>query len=134
MEVVREVVEDELGLSIPIAGLAKDDRHRTSELLFGFPAKTIGMKPNGALFHLLTQIQDEVHRFAIKFHRDKRSKAQVASELDNVPGIGPKTKEALLRKLHSIKRIREADREEIGSIIGKSKAEAIYNHFHKTIQ
>ena len=134
MEVVREVVEDELGLSIPIAGLAKDDRHRTSELLFGFPAKTIGMKPNGALFHLLTQIQDEVHRFAIKFHRDKRSKAQVASELDNVPGIGPKTKEALLRKLHSIKRIREADREEIESIIGKSKAEAIYNHFHKTIQ
>ena len=134
MEVVREVVEDELGLCIPIAGLAKDDRHRTSELLFGFPAKTIGMKPNSALFHLLTQIQDEVHRFAIKFHRDKRSKAQVASELDDVPGIGPKTKEALLRKLHSIKRIREADREEIESIIGKSKAEAIYNHFHKTIQ
>ena len=134
MEVVREVVEDELGLSIPIAGLAKDDRHRTNELLFGFPAKTIGMKPNGALFHLLTQIQDEVHRFAIKFHRDKRSKAQVSSELDNVPGIGPKTKEALLCKLHSIKRIREADREEIESIIGKSKAEAIYNHFHKTIQ
>ena len=108
MEVVREVVEDELGLSIPIAGLAKDNRHRTSELLFGFPPETIGMRLDSPLFHLLTRIQDEVHRFAIQFHKDKRSKSQVKSELDNIKGIGEKTKTLLLRHFKSVKRIKEA--------------------------
>lgn len=130
MEVVRQVVSGELHADIPIAGLAKDDRHRTNELLFGFPAKVIGMKPDSSLFHLLTQIQDEVHRFAITFHRDKRSKQQLASELDNIAGIGPKSKESLLRKLHSIKRIKEAGKEEIEGILGKAKASIIYGHFH----
>ncbi len=130
MESIREIVEDELGLKIPIAGLAKDDKHRTRELLFGFPAQTVGMKPDSPLFRLLTQIQDEVHRFAITFHRDKRSKHQLASELDAIKGIGEKSKELLLKKLHSVKRIREASRKELEDIIGASKSTLIYSYFH----
>ena len=125
MEVIREVVEDMLGLHIPIAGLAKNDRHRTAELLFGFPAMSIGLKQQSALFHLLERIQDEVHRFAITFHRDKRSKRQTASVLDTIKGIGPKTKEALLAHFKSAKRIKEASIEEIETIIGKSKAKMV---------
>ena len=130
MEVVREVVEDELHLSIPIAGLAKDDRHRTNELLFGFPQQTITLDIKGELFKVLTQIQDEVHRFAISFHRDKRSKAQLHSELDNIKGIGPKTKDALLKALKSVKRIKETDVQELTKIVGTSKATIIFNFFH----
>lgn len=125
MEVVREVIEDELKLSIPIAGLAKDNRHRTSELLFGFPPQTIGIKQQSQLFRLLTQIQDEVHRFAITFHRDKRSKRQVASALDEIKGIGEKTKTALLKEFKSVKRIKEASLEEITAVIGATKAKVI---------
>lgn len=125
MEVVREVIEDELNLAIPIAGLAKDNRHRTSELLFGFPPQTIGIKQQSPLFRLLTQIQDEVHRFAISFHRDKRSKRQVASALDNIKGIGEKTKTALLKEFRSVKRIKEASFEEIAVIIGEAKAKTV---------
>jgi excinuclease ABC subunit C len=125
MEVIREVVQDELDLTIPIAGLAKNEKHRTNELLYGFPAQVIGLKTDSALFRLLTQIQDEVHRFAISFHRDKRSKRQIASELDNIPGIGQKTKELLLRKLHSIKRIREAEEKELAIIVGTAKAKIL---------
>jgi len=125
MEVVRQVVEDELHLSIPIAGLAKDDRHRTRELLFGFPPQTIGLKQNTPLFHLLEQIQDEVHRFAITFHRDKRSKRQTASVLDTIKGIGEKTKSTLLRHFKSVKRIREASEEELSTIIGPAKAKVL---------
>ena len=130
MEVVREVVEDELRLNIPIAGLAKDDKHRTNELLYGFPQQVIGLKTDSALFHLLTQIQDEVHRYAITFHRDKRSKHQISSELDSIKGVGPKTKEILLKKLHSVKRIKEAELSQLTELIGESKAEVIYNYFH----
>jgi len=125
MEVVRQVVEDELHLSIPIAGLAKDDRHRTRELLFGFPPQTIGLKQTTPLFHLLEQIQDEVHRFAITFHRDKRSKRQTASVLDTIKGIGEKTKSTLLRHFKSVKRIREASEEELSTIIGPAKAKVL---------
>ena len=125
MEVVREVIEDELGLNIPIAGLAKDNRHRTSELLFGFPPQTIGIKQHTPLFRLLTQIQDEVHRFAISFHRDKRSKRQVASALDSIKGIGEKTKTALLKEFKSVKRIKEASLEDISAIIGEAKAKTV---------
>ena len=125
MEVVRQVVEDELQLSIPIAGLAKDDKHRTNELLFGFPPQTIAMKTDSPLFRLLTQIQDEVHRYAITFHRDKRSKHQVASALDNIQGIGPKTKALLLRKWHSVKRIKEADESELAAVVGATKAKIL---------
>ena len=125
MEVVRQVVEDELQLSIPIAGLAKDDKHRTNELLFGFPPQTIAMKTDSPLFRLLTQIQDEVHRYAITFHRNKRSKHQIASILDNVPGIGPKTKTLLLNRFHSVKRIREAEEDELAAVIGASKAKVL---------
>ena len=125
MEVVRQVVEDELKLNIPIAGLAKDDRHRTRELLFGFPQKTIGLMQNTPLFHLLEQIQDEVHRFAITFHRDKRSKRQTASALDSIKGIGEKTKSTLLRHFKSVKRIREASEEELSTIIGPAKAKVL---------
>ncbi len=131
MEVVRQVVEDELNLNIPIAGLAKDDRHRTNELLFGFPPVVIGMKTDSELFHVLTRIQDEVHRYAITFHRDKRSKRALHSELDNIPGIGPKTRDELLKGLKTVKRIRESDLEELSAIIGPSKAQIIYRHFHK---
>ena len=125
MEVVREVIEDELRLSVPIAGLAKDDRHRTNELLYGFPPQVVALRTDSALFHLLTQIQDEVHRFAITFHRDKRSKHQVASALDRVPGVGPKTKELLLRKWHSVKRIREAEEAELAAVVGAAKAKIL---------
>ena len=126
MEVVRQIVEDELHLSIPIAGLAKDDRHRTRELLFGFPPQTIGLKQNTPLFHLLEQIQDEVHRFAITFHRDKRSKRQTASVLDTIKGIGEKTKSALLKHFKSVKRIRKASEEELSTIIGPAKAKVLW--------
>ena len=125
MEVVREVVEDELHLSIPIAGLAKNDRHRTNELLYGFPPQIIAMKTDSSLFRLLTQIQDEVHRFAITFHRDKRSKHQIASALDAIPSIGPKTKALLLRRWHSVKRIREAEEAELAEVIGTVKAKIL---------
>lgn len=125
MEVVRQVVEDELHLHIPIAGLAKDDRHRTRELLFGFPQKTIGLKQSTPLFHLLEQIQDEVHRFAITFHRNKRSKRQTASALDTIKGIGEKTKSALLKHFKSVKRIHEASEEELTSVIGQAKAKVL---------
>lgn len=125
MEVVREVIEDELHLHIPIAGLAKDNRHRTNELLFGFPPIVIGLKTDSPVFHLLTRIQDEVHRFAITFHRDKRSKHQLASELDHLKGIGEKTKTQLLKKFKSVKRIREASFEEIAAEIGVAKAKII---------
>ena len=131
MEVVREVVEDELGLSIPIAGLAKDNRHRTSELLFGFPPETIGMRLDGPLFHLLTRIQDEVHRFAIQFHKDKRSKSQVKSELDNIKGIGEKTKTLLLRHFKSVKRIKEASLDDLKAVVGEAKAKALRDGFDK---
>ncbi|HIX74909.1 MAG TPA: excinuclease ABC subunit UvrC [Candidatus Parabacteroides intestinipullorum] len=131
MEVVREVVEDELGLSIPIAGLAKDNRHRTSELLFGFPPETIGMRLDSPLFHLLTRIQDEVHRFAIQFHKDKRSKSQVKSELDNIKGIGEKTKTLLLRHFKSVKRIKEASLDDLKAIVGEAKAKALRDGFDK---
>ncbi|SHF98694.1 Excinuclease ABC subunit C [Prevotella scopos JCM 17725] len=130
MEVVREVVEDELHLSIPIAGLAKDDRHRTNELLFGFPQQTIALDIKGELFKVLTQIQDEVHRYAISFHRDKRSKTQLHSELDDIKGIGPKTKDALLKKLKTVKNIKEADLQQLTEVIGASKATIVYNYFH----
>ena len=129
MEVVREVIEDELKLNIPIAGLAKDSRHRTNELLYGFPAVTIGIKTDSELFHVLTRIQDEVHRFAITFHRDKRSKAALHSELDNIKGIGPKTKETLLKLFKSVKNIREASLEELGKAVGESKAKLIREYF-----
>ena len=125
MEVVREVIEDELKLNIPIAGLAKDNKHRTSELLYGFPPMTIGVKQNTPLFHLLENIQDEVHRFAITFHRDKRSKSQIASVLDNIPGIGEKRKTALLKAFKSVSRIKKASMEELAEIVGPSIAKNI---------
>lgn len=125
MEVVRSVVEDELHLSIPIAGLAKDNRHRTAELLYGFPPEVIGMKLDSPLFHLLTRIQDEVHRFAITFHKDKRSKGQTRSELDTIKGVGEKTKTALLREFRSVKRIREANLEDLAKVVGEAKAKLI---------
>ena len=131
MEAVRKVIEDELHLHIPIAGLVKDNRHRTSELLFGFPQKAIGLKTNDELFKLLANIQDEAHRFAITFHRKKRSKSQIASELDNINGIGEKTKTELLKNLKSIKRIREAKLEDLEKIVGKSKATLIFEYFNK---
>ncbi|WP_040554603.1 excinuclease ABC subunit UvrC [Prevotella multiformis] len=130
MEVVRAVIEDELHLHVPIAGLAKDDRHRTNELLYGFPPQTIGLDIKGELFKVLTQIQDEVHRFAISFHRDKRSKSQLHSELDNIKGIGPKTKNLLLKKMKSVKRIKDADSQELIDIVGTSKGNIVYNYFH----
>lgn len=131
MDVVREVVEGELHLDIPIAGLAKDNRHRTNELLYGFPPKVIGLKTDSELFHVLTQIQDEVHRFAITFHRDKRSKHALHSALDDIPGIGPKTRDALLKAFKSVKRIKGATLEELATAIGQSKSAAVYNHFQK---
>jgi excinuclease ABC subunit C len=129
MEVVREVIQDELNIDIPIAGLAKDNRHRTNELLYGFPPVTIGLKTDSELFHVLTQIQDEVHRFAISFHREKRSKHQLHSELDEIKGIGPKTKEALLKHFKSIKRMKEADIQEITELIGTAKAQILVHFF-----
>lgn len=129
MEVVREIIEDELHLRIPIAGLAKDDRHRTNELLFGFPQKVIGLKTDSELFHVLTHIQDEVHRYAITFHRDKRSKHALHSELDDIRGIGPKTKEALLHHFRTVKRISEASGDELAAVVGSSKAAILKAHF-----
>ena len=129
MEVVREVIEDELHLRIPIAGLAKDDRHRTNERLFGFPQKVIGLKTDSELFHVLTHIQDEVHRYAITFHRDKRSKHALHSELDDIRGIGPKTKEALLHHFRTVKRISEASDDELAAVVGSSKAAILKAHF-----
>ena len=131
MEVVRQVIEDEMSLSIAIAGLAKDDRHRTNELLFGFPPAVIGMKTDSELFRVLTRIQDEVHRYAITFHREKRSKHALHSELDDIRGIGPKTKELLIKDLKSIKRIKTADLQTLTEIIGSSKGKILYEHFHK---
>ena len=130
MEVVRQVVEDELHLDIAIAGLAKDDKHRTNELLFGFPPVVVGMKTNSEVFHALTRIQDEVHRYAITFHRDKRSKHAVHSELDSIKGIGPKTKETLLKHFKSVKRIREASVENVKAIIGEKKGEILWQQLH----
>lgn len=130
MEVVREVIEDELHLKIPIAGLAKDDKHRTNELLFGFPQQVVALNVKSELFRVLTQIQDEVHRYAISFHRSKRSKHQLHSELDDIKGIGPKTKDMLLKKLKSVNNIKEADIQLLTNIIGASKASIIYNYFH----
>lgn len=126
---VREVVEDELGLKIPIAGLVKDNRHRTNELLYGFPPAIVGMKTNSELFHLLTQMQDEVHRFAITFHRDKRSKNALHSELDDIRGIGPKTKKLLIDRLKTVKMIKGADMDTLRKIVGNHKAEIITKHF-----
>ena len=129
MEVVREVIEDELHLEIPIAGLAKDDRHRTNELLYGFPPQTIALPPESELFKVLTQIQDEVHRYAITFHRDKRSKHALHSELDDIKGIGPKAKEALLSKFKSVKKIKEASLEQLSEVLGPHKAEILVKYF-----
>lgn len=130
MDVVRQVVEGELKLNIPIAGLAKDDRHRTNELLFGWPAQTVGLDVKSELFKVLTQIQDEVHRYAITFHRDKRSKHALHSELDDIKGIGPKTKEMLLKKLKSVKQIKTTDNQQLIELLGPSKGNLIYKHFH----
>ena len=132
MDIVREAVEDELHLSIPIAGLAKDNRHRTNELLFGFPPQVIGMKTDSELFHVLTQIQDEVHRYAITFHRDKRSKHALHSELDDIKGLGPKGREALIKNLHTVKQIKEADIQKLTEILGTSKGTTVFNHFHNS--
>ena len=130
MEVIREVIQDELNLDIPIAGLAKDDRHRTNELLYGFPPMKVALKVDSELFHVLTRIQDEVHRFAIEFHRNKRSKRALQSELDSIKGIGPKTRDELLNSLKSVRRIREAEESTLASIIGSSKARIVYQFFH----
>ncbi len=130
MEVIRQAVQDELGLDIPIAGLAKNDKHRTHELLYGFPPRVIGLKPDSELFRVLTHLQDEVHRFAITFHRDKRSKHALQSELDSIKGIGPKTREELLKGLKSVKKIKEAELEVLEGLIGSAKAKIIYNYFH----
>lgn len=134
MEVIRKVVEDELNLKIPIAGLAKDDKHKTRELLFGFPPKAIGMKPNEILFKLFANIQEEVHRFAIKFHQDKRSKKQTASELDNIKGIGEKTKNELIKHFKSVKRVRTAEFSDIEIIIGTHRASIVYSHFNPNLK
>ena len=130
MEVVREVVADELHLDIPIAGLAKDDRHRTNELLYGFPSQTIGLDVKSELFKVLTQIQDEVHRYAITFHRNKRSKHALHSELDDIKGLGPKGKEALFKELKTVKSIKEADNQRLIQVLGASKGMIVYKHFH----
>ena len=130
MEVIREVIEDELNLSIPIAGLAKNEKHKTKELLFGFPPKDVGMDPNDEVFRFFASIQDEVHRYAIKFHREKRSKNQVKSELE-IKGIGPKTREQLIKRFKSVKRIKELSINELENEIGNSKAQIIFQYFHK---
>ncbi len=127
---IREVIQDELGLDIPIAGLAKDDRHRTNELLYGFPPMSVQLKTDSELFHVLTQIQDEVHRFAIEFHRNKRSKHALLSELDNITGIGPKTRDGLLNSLKSVRRIREATLEDLSAVVGPAKAKIVFQYFH----
>jgi excinuclease ABC subunit C len=131
MEVIRQAVQDELGIDIPIAGLAKNDKHRTNELLYGFPPRVIGIKDTSELFRVLTQLQDEVHRFAITFHRDKRSKRALHSELDDIKGIGPKTRDELLNGFKSVKRIREAELKTLENLIGHSKAQIVYQYFHQ---
>ena len=131
MEIIRQVIQDELNLDIPIAGLAKDDRHRTNELLYGFPPMKIALKVESELFHVLTQIQDEVHRFAIEFHRNKRSKRALHSELDDIKGIGPKTRDELLNALKSVKKIREAELSTLSDIIGPAKAKIVFEHFQQ---
>ena len=131
MEVIRQAVQDELGLDIPIAGLAKNDRHRTNELLYGFPARVIGMKTDSELFRVLTHLQDEVHRFAITFHRDKRSKHALHSELDDIKGIGPKTKKTLLTTYKSVKRIKEATLPSLIETLGTAKGKIVFDYFHK---
>ena len=131
MEVIRQVIQDELQLDIPIAGLAKDNRHRTNELLYGFPPRVIGLKTESELFRVLTHLQDEVHRFAITFHREKRSKHALHSELDDIKGIGPKTRDELLKEFKNVKKIRNAEIEELSTIIGPSKAQIVYQYFHK---
>ena len=130
MEVIRQAVQDELGLDIPIAGLAKDDRHRTNELLYGFPPRVVGIKDTSELFRVLTHLQDEVHRFAITFHRDKRSKHALHSELDDIKGLGPKGKEALLKAFKSVKRIKEATLPDLTQTLGSAKGKVVYEHFH----
>jgi excinuclease ABC subunit C len=130
MEVIRQAVQDELNLDIPIAGLAKNDKHRTNELLYGFPPRVIGIKDTSELFRVLTQLQDEVHRFAITFHRDKRSKRALHSELDDIKGVGSKTRDELLNSLKSVKKIREADLSVLAEIIGSAKAKIVFKHFH----
>jgi excinuclease ABC subunit C len=130
MEVIRQAIQDELNLDIPIAGLAKNDKHRTNELLYGFPPRVVGMKDTSELFRVLTQLQDEVHRFAITFHRDKRSKHALHSELDDIKGIGPKTRDELLKALKSVKKIRNTELEELTNIIGQAKAKIVYDYFH----
>lgn len=130
MDVVREVVEGELHLNIPIAGLAKDDHHRTNELLYGWPPQVIGLKQNSELFHVLTQIQDEVHRYAITFHREKRSKHALHSELDDIAGIGPKTRDLILKTFKSVKKASEADLPSLIEALGESKGKIVYRHFH----
>ena len=130
MEVIRQAVQDELGLDIPIAGLAKNDKHRTNELLYGFPPRVVGMKDTSELFRVLTHLQDEVHRFAIEFHRNKRSKRALHSELDDIKGIGPKTRDELLNGLKSVKQIKEATQEKIAELIGPAKAKIVYDYFH----
>lgn len=134
MSVVRKVVEGELGLTIPIAGLAKNDRHRTNELLYGNPPVVVGMKTDSELFHLLTHMQDEVHRFAITFHRDKRSKHQLHSELDDIAGIGPKTRDLLLEHFETVRRMKDATEEEIAAVIGSAKAKILVGHFKESFQ
>ena len=130
MEVIRQAIQDELNLDIPIAGLAKNERHRTNELLYGFPPRVIGMKDTSELFRVLTQLQDEVHRFAITFHRDKRSKHALHSELDDIKGIGPKTRDELLNALKSVKTIKNTDIDKLTEVIGPSKAKIVYDYFH----
>ena len=132
MEIIRKVVEDELGLNIPIAGLAKNDRHKTNEILFGFPPQSIGLKPESQLFRTLSAMQEEVHRFAISFHREKRSARQTASELDNIPGIGPKLRTALLQKFKSVKRIKEAPLADLQSVVGAARGQKIFDALHAT--
>ncbi len=134
MDVVREVVVEQLHINIPIAGLAKDDRHRTNELLFGYPPQTIGIDVKSELFKLLTQIQDEVHRYAISFHRDKRSKHALHSELDDIKGIGPKAKEALLKRFKTVKAIKESNTEAVEEVLGKAKTKILQDHFNKQAQ
>jgi excinuclease ABC subunit C len=131
MEVIRQVIEDELHLNIPIAGLAKDNKHRTNELLYGFPPIVVGLKTDSELFHVLTHLQDEVHRFAITFHRNKRSKRALHSELDSIKGVGEKTRETPLKRFKTVKMIGNATLEELTNVIGKAKSNIIYEHFHK---
>ena len=130
MEAIRSVVEDKLQLDIPIVGLVKNGKHRTANLLYGFPPKTADISPTDELFYLLTRIQDEVHRFAISFHRKKRSKSQTKSELDEIKGIGKETKKQILQHFKSISRLKEAKMEDIAKVIGNNRASIIYNHFH----